>query len=221
MALPEPPPAAAVFDNDGLLLDTEGLWTKAEQKLFEAHGREFTAEHKRAMVGVAGPRAERLLAEMLEEPGEGAELLDELNRHVLVEAEGGVEPMPGAVGLLDALAAAVIPVGLVSNSPLVFVDAVLEASGFHRRFSVTLTPDHGHAHKPDPALYAEACRRLGVAPEQSVGLEDTATGVAAARAAGMAVIGVPSVPGVELVGADLVASSLADSEVWRALGLGP
>ncbi len=219
MSLPAPPPDAVVFDNDGLLLETESLWTKAERKLFEARGREFTPEHKREMVGVAGPRAERLLEAMLEEPGEGAELLDELNRRVLVEAEGGVEPMPGAVELLDALAEARTPIGLVSNSPLVFVDAVLAASGFHGRFAVRLTPDHGHAHKPDPALYAEACRALGVAPGHAVGLEDTATGVAAASEAGMGVIGVPSVPGVQLDGADLVAPSLSDPAVWRALGL--
>ncbi len=219
MSLPAPPPDAVVFDNDGLLLETESLWTKAERKLFEARGREFTPEHKREMVGVAGPRAERLLEEMLEEPGDGAKLLDELNRRVLVEAEGGVEPMPGAVELLDALAASGTPIGLVSNSPLVFVDAVLVASGFHGRFAVRLTPDHGHAHKPDPGLYIEACRSLGAAAERSIGLEDTATGVAAASQAGMGVVGVPSVPGVRLDAADLVAPSLADPRVWRALGL--
>jgi HAD superfamily hydrolase (TIGR01509 family) len=219
VGLPPPPPEAVVFDNDGLLLETESLWTKAEEKLFEARGRAFTPQHKQAMVGVAGPRAERLLEEMLGEAGGGAELLDELNRRVLVEAEGGVEPMAGAVELLDALAKAGVPIGLVSNSPLVFVDAVLVTSGFHGRFDIRLTPDHGHAHKPDPALYAEACRRLGADPARSIGLEDTATGIAAAKGAGMGAIGVPSVPGVELDEADVVASSLADPAVWRALGL--
>src|SRR4051812_13135944 len=54
LGLPPPPPAAAVFDNDGLLVDTEGLWTKAEEKLFAAHGRRFAPEHKREMVGWRG-----------------------------------------------------------------------------------------------------------------------------------------------------------------------
>ena len=219
MGLPAPPPDAVVFDNDGLLLETESLWTKAEKRLFEARDRTFTLEHKQRMVGVAGPRAELLLAEMLDEPDNGAALLDELNRRVLVEAEGGVEPMAGALDLIEALARRGTPMGLVSNSPLDFVDAVLGASGFTGRFQVRLTPDHGHAHKPDPALYLEACRTLGSAPERSIGLEDTATGVAAASGAGLGVIGVPSVPGVELDGADLLAGSLADPGVWSALGL--
>jgi len=218
LGLPPPPPAAVVFDNDGLLVDTEGLWTKAEEKLFAAHGRRFEPEHKREMVGVAGPRAAALLERMLGAPGRGAELLDELNALVTAEAELGVKPMPGAVELLDALAAAGTPLGLVSNSPVDFVELTLDRSGFAERFHVALTPDHGHPHKPEPALYVEACRALGFEPPACVGLEDTETGVAAVRAAGMGVIGIPF-PGVELEGADLVASSLSDERVWRALGL--
>jgi HAD superfamily hydrolase (TIGR01509 family) len=213
------PPAAVVFDNDGLLLNTEVLWTRAEASLFAAHGRQFTIEHKRAMVGVAGPGAEALLARMLDEPTRGAELLAELNRLVLREAEGGAEPMPGAVDLVSALVAAGVPLGLVSNSPLEWVAAVLAPSGLRDAFAVELTPDEGLAHKPEPALYLEACRRLGADPGRSVGLEDTATGVAAARAAGLRTIGIPSIAGVELDEADLVAPSLTDPAVWRALGL--
>src|SRR5213078_5404741 len=67
----EGPPEAVVFDNDGLLLDTEGLWTKAQVKLFAAHGRPFEIEHKRAFVGVAGPLAEARLGRMLDAPGRG------------------------------------------------------------------------------------------------------------------------------------------------------
>ena len=218
MGLPPPPPEAVVFDNDGLLLDTEGLWTKAEKKLFAAHARTFGPEHKREMVGVAGSRAEALLERMLDAPGRGPELLAELNDLVRAEAELGVTPMPGAVELLDALAVAGTPVALVSNSPLEFVELTLERSSFAGRFPVVLTPDHGHPHKPEPALYVEACRGLGCEPPACVGLEDTQTGVAAVHAAGMGVIGIPF-PGVELDGADLVASSLEDEPVWRALGL--
>jgi HAD superfamily hydrolase (TIGR01509 family) len=213
-------PEAVVFDNDGLLLDTEGLWTKAEVKLFAAHGRRFDLEHKQEFVGVAGPAAERLLERMLEEVGRGPELLEELNRLVMLEARAsGAEPMPGARELVDAIATAGIPLALVSNSPIEWVGAVLAPSGLGERFDLVLTPDDGLEHKPDPALYLEACRRFGADPARAVGLEDTATGIASAKAAGLTAIGVPSIPGVELDGADLLAGSLADGEVWRALGL--
>ena len=205
---------------DGLLLDTEGLWTRAQRELFGARGREFTPEHKRAFVGVSGPAAEVRLEEMLDAPGQGAELLDELHILAMRQAREGAEAMPGAHELVSALAGAGTPVALVSNSPREWVDAVLSPSGLAARIRTVLTPDDGLAHKPEPALYLEACRRLGARPAGSVGLEDTATGVAAAKAAGLRTIGVPSVPGVELDGADLVAPSLADAAVWRVLGLG-
>jgi HAD superfamily hydrolase (TIGR01509 family) len=217
---PAAPPQAAVFDVDGLLLDTEGLWTRAQRELFAMRGREFTLEHKRAFVGVSGPVAEARLEELLDVPGEGPALLAELNGLVMREAESGAEPMPGARELVAALDGDGKPLALVSNSPREWVDAVLAPSGLAPRFGVILTPDEGLAHKPEPALYLEACRELGVEPAVSVGLEDTAIGIAAAKAAGLVAIGVPSVPGVELDGADLVAPSLADSAVWRALGLG-
>ena len=211
---------AAIFDVDGLLLDTEGLWTVAEQKLFAARGRKFTLEHKRAFVGVSGPAAEARLEDLLEAPGEGHVLLAELNDLVMREARDGAEPMPGARELVAALEADGKPLALVSNSPREWIDTVLRPSGLAPRFHVILTPDDGLAHKPEPALYLEACRRLDSRPASSVGLEDTATGVAASKAAGLRTIGVPSVPGIELDGADLVAPSLADPAVWRALGLG-
>jgi len=73
--------------------------------------------------------------------------------------------------------------------------------------------------KPAPDLFLEACRRLSVAASDSVAIEDTPTGIASARAAGLYVIGIPSIEGLDLGEADLVASSLESPEVRKALGL--
>ena len=72
--------------------------------------------------------------------------------------------------------------------------------------------------KPAPDIYAAACERLGASPARAVALEDSPTGVAAAMAAGMYVIGVPSLRGVVLR-AHLTASSLSEPSVRQALGL--
>ncbi len=74
--------------------------------------------------------------------------------------------------------------------------------------------------KPAPDIYLEACRRLGAEPGTCAALEDSSTGVAAAVAAGMYVIGVPYLIGTQLPGCDLLADSLANPAVSRALGLG-
>ena len=213
-------PAAVIFDNDGLLLDTESVWTRAEQDLFERRGLEFTPAHKRELVGTSAEIAGGILEGRLGEPGRAAELIEELNELVVAELEHGVETMVGARDLLHSLAERGTPLGLVSNSPLVFVQRSLEIVGFHDRFDVILSAHEVAAPKPAPDPYLEACRRLGVEPGPGVvALEDSPTGVAAARAAGLTVIGVPSLDGIELDEAHEIAESLLDRVVARRLAV--
>lgn len=215
-----PRPAACVFDNDGLLLDTEDAWTRAEVTLFTRHGSEFTAEHKRDLIGSSHLVAAGKLEVMLGRPGAGLALMAELHDLVMEEALGPVAPRPGAVELVDALLAAGTPIALASNSPRAFVERVLASAGLTGRFAVVLGGDEVAAPKPAPDIYLAACERLGVAPADAVGLEDSPTGVAAARAAGMTVVGVPYLDDLEL-DADVVAASLADPAVYAACGLQP
>ncbi len=215
-----PLPAAVVFDNDGLLLDTESVWTRAEQDLFERRGAEFTPANKLELVGTSAEIAGGILERRLGEPGRAAELIEELNELVVAELEHGVEAMVGARELLHALQRRGTPIGLVSNSPLAFVQRSLEIVGFVERFDVVLSAHEVAAPKPAPDPYLEACRRLGVEPGPTViALEDSPTGVAAARAAGLTVIGVPSIVGVELAEAHEMAETLLDAVVARHLVL--
>jgi HAD superfamily hydrolase (TIGR01509 family) len=213
-----PPPDAVVFDNDGLLLDTESVWTRAEQDLFERRRIEFTAEHKRELVGTSAEIAGGILERRLGEPGRAAGLIEELNELVVAELEHGVEAMVGARELLHELKQRGTPLGLVSNSPLGFVRRSLEIVGFVDRFDVVVSAHEVAAPKPAPDPYLEACRKLGVQAGPSVvALEDSPTGVAAARAAGLTVIGIPSLEGVELLEAHEIAESLLDVIVSRRL----
>ena len=113
---------AVIFDNDGLLLDTEAAWTRAEQDLFERYGHEFTMEHKRAMLGNSKGVAEAKLESMLDLPGQGARLLAELEELVMEEALAGVPTRPGSRNLLEALLDVGTKVGLASNSSRIFVE---------------------------------------------------------------------------------------------------
>jgi HAD superfamily hydrolase (TIGR01509 family) len=213
-------PAAVVFDNDGLLLDTESVWTRAEQDLFARRGTDFTAADKRELVGTSAAIAGAVLERRLGEPGRAAELIEELNVLVVAELEHGVEAMIGARDLLQALRERGTPIGLVSNSPLAFVARSLQIVGFEDHFDVVLSAHEVAAPKPAPDPYLEACRRLGVEPgPEVVALEDSPTGVAAARAAGLTVIGVPSIEGVALEEAHHLAESLLDNVVARHLSL--
>src|ERR1700755_1681168 len=117
-AMPPHRPDAVVFDNDGLLLDTESVWTRAEEDIFERHGFEFTSAHKVELIGKSGAMASKLLEGWLEQPGQGVALMAELDELVVAELEHGVEAMVGARDLLERLKAQGTPIGLGSNSAL-------------------------------------------------------------------------------------------------------
>ena len=110
-------PAAVIFDNDGLLLDTESVWTRAEADLYADRGVEFTPAHKTELVGRSAAAAARVMAGHLGEGADGEALIAELDGIVFEELQRGVEPMPGALDLVAALRDRETPVALVSNSP--------------------------------------------------------------------------------------------------------
>lgn len=217
------PPAAVILDNDGLTVDSETVWTRAEVRLFARRGREFTHAHKLELVGCAGPVAAGKLAAMLDlDPREGMAALHELGDLVVEELAAGCAPMPGARELIAALGAAGVPFALCSNSPRRIVDAALRGSGLASAFAATIAGDEVLSGKPAPDPYLAAAAALGVAASGCVALEDSPTGAASARGAGMAVLGIPSVPGVALDGhVDAVFASLTDPALWVRLGLQP
>jgi HAD superfamily hydrolase (TIGR01509 family) len=214
-------PDAIVFDNDGLLLDTEEAWTRAETALFTRYGATFDDTHKRDLIGSSHSFAAGRLEEILAQPGRGFELMAELHALVMVEAEHDVQPRPGAVALVDGLLAADIPIAVASNSPRAFLDLVLRTSGMAGRFAITVSGDEVRNPKPAPDIYLEACRRLGADPARSVGIEDSPTGARAAKAAGLTVIGVPYLADMAIPAADVTTLSLADPIVSETVGLVP
>ncbi len=214
-------PSGVVFDNDGLLLDTEEAWTRAERRLFAAAGRRFTIEHKRSLLGSARAVAATKLEAMLERPGHGEALMDELHELVMQEALRGIAPRPGALELLASLERAGVPLAVASNSERAFLERTLASAGLLEDgpfAAIVSATDVAHP-KPAPDIYLEACKRLGADPRRAVALEDSPVGAASAAAAGLFVIGVPYFPGAEIPVSDLLVGSLADPAVADALGL--
>jgi HAD superfamily hydrolase (TIGR01509 family) len=212
-------PAAVLFDNDGLLLDTEAVWTRGEQDLFERRGIEFTLANKHELVGASAQIAGEILARRLGEPGNAGALIAELDELVTEELENGIEPMVGGRELVAALREREVPLGLVSNSPSRFIFRALELVEMSGEFDAVISGHEVAAPKPAPDPYLAACAELRVEPAKAFGLEDSPTGVTAARAAGLTVIGIPSIPDLVLEEAHHEASSLQDPALLALLGL--
>ncbi|MCW2716160.1 MAG: HAD-superfamily hydrolase, subfamily variant 3 [Frankiales bacterium] len=209
-------PAAVLWDMDGLLVDTEPLWTVAEHELASRYGARFTAAAKAAIVGtrldVAVPL---LLGHFGVEPTPDRVAADTtwLLARMVRLFDRPLEPLPGVTQLLGSVAHAGVPQALVSSSYRVLVDAVLaQGTG---PFATTVAGDEVTRGKPDPEPYLTAAARLGVPPDQCVVLEDSPSGVAAGRAAGCAVVAVPDAAAASLLtGArTLVVASLTDVDL--------
>lgn len=199
--------SAIVFDCDGLLLDTETCWSRAEASVFADHGFGFGPAEKDLLIGRTLAAACDNMARYFGRPGSGPQLHAELLPRVEAELSQ-VDPLPGARELLELLGGR-IPMAVATNSPRALLAAALTSSGLHVYFDVSVAADEVERPKPDPQLYLEAFARLQAAPSTGVALEDSATGVAAARAAGAFLITVPSQPGKVLDG-DYVTASLGD-----------
>ena len=205
---------AVLWDMDGLMVDSEPLWTRAEEELARALGGTWDAEVKARIVGtrldVAVPTILTYFG--VETDAERVRTTAAWLLHRMVElfSEDALPLLPGVRELLAALAAEQVPMALVSSSYRVLVDAVL--AGGVGPFAVTLAGDEVDQGKPAPDPYLLAAARLGVDVTRCVVLEDSPAGVASGEAAGCAVVAVPSVPGVSLSPAPrrLVASTLAD-----------
>lgn len=205
--------AATLFDMDGLLIDSEVLWLKAEVEIFGGLGVPYDEESGRSTKGIfidevvaswysrypwAGPSIEEVVAMLVARVGS------------LVESEGRL--LPGAIRAID-LTSERGPIALASSTPLALIDRSLAHFDLTNRFASVHSAQFERYGKPHPGVFLTAASELGVAPTHCLVLEDSAAGVLAARAASMSVVAVPTPEDrdqVEFLLADLVLDTLED-----------
>jgi HAD superfamily hydrolase (TIGR01509 family) len=182
---------AVVFDLDGLLLDTEQVWDEVREGLVRERGGRWHDRAQADMMGMSSTEWSRYLHEELglREPPE------ELNRIVVERMEERYRRqlplVDGAVEAVRRLAES-WPLGLASSSNRQLIDLALDLMDVAELFRATVSSEEVDRGKPAPDVYLEAARRLGVSPENAVAVEDSASGIRSAKAAGMGVIAIPN-----------------------------
>jgi HAD superfamily hydrolase (TIGR01509 family) len=214
---------AVVFDMDGLMFNTEDVYTSVGTELLRRRGHAFTAELKDAMMGLPPrPSMEAMIRHcQLDDTWE--QLSAESNQLFLEYVRGRLEPMPGLLKLLDSLEQAGLPKGIATSSSREVVDPVLQTFDLPPRFQFILTAENVVHGKPHPEIYLTAAGQFGIAPAEMMVLEDSQNGCLAAARAGAFAVAVPGEHSRQhdFSAASLVVDSLADRRLYEVLGIMP
>jgi len=182
---------AVVFDLDGVLIQSEEVWDDVRERFVRERGGRYDAEIQRAMMGMSSPEWSRYLHEHAGVPDEPDAINAEVVRRLLSAYRDRLPLIPGALDAVRRLADR-FPLGIASSSNRELIDAVLEAAGLAPLFAATVSSEEVAHGKPEPDVYLEAARRLGVAPERCAAVEDSHGGIRAAKNAGMRVVAIPN-----------------------------
>jgi HAD superfamily hydrolase (TIGR01509 family) len=184
-------PRAVFFDQDGVLIDSEGAWDAARRAVVAENGGRWKDEATSAMMGMSSPEWSRYLHDELRVGLDPQDISDQVVARLLAGYEQELPLLPGAVEAVRRIAAR-WPVGLASSANREVIDAVMAASGLADTFGVTVSAEEVAHGKPAPDIYLEAARRLGADPGRSAAVEDSSNGLRAAAAAGMLVVALPN-----------------------------
>ncbi len=205
---------ATIFDMDGLLIDSEPFWRQSHIEALGEYGVKITEDDVRAM---AGKRTD----EVVEHWRQTHDLLgvsnDDLESRVVGQVIEHIKQkgttLEGATTLLKMLQARALPIAIASSSAPEVIEAVIGKLGLEGYITLAYSAKHEASGKPHPGVFLTTAQKLQVSPGNCVVFEDAASGIKAAKDAGMKCVAVPELVNAnkpEIHKADLVLKSLSD-----------
>jgi HAD superfamily hydrolase (TIGR01509 family) len=182
---------AVVFDMDGLMIDTEGLYWAVGRQMAREFGKEVQDDTLGRMMGRAPLDSVAIYARDLGLTQSPVELLEIREARVMREMRKGVEPMPGLLEVLEDFKPK-FKLAIATSAPMRFLNVVLDGMGLRHHFDALQTSDDITHGKPDPEIYLKAMGKLGIPPAECFVLEDSSNGALAGKRSGAYVIAVPS-----------------------------
>jgi beta-phosphoglucomutase family hydrolase len=201
---------AVIWDMDGVLVDTGGFHYQIWKEVLAGYAVDLTPERFRSAFGMNNDGLLRLLLGNQFDPELAASISKQKEAQLRRSIRGQIQAFPGVRPLLEALRMQGIPQALASSAPLANIKAVLAELALENSFQAVVSAEHMSG-KPDPAVFLEAARLLGVESERCVVIEDALPGVQAAKSAGMLCLAVATTnPPEALTAADRVVKSLEE-----------
>lgn len=214
---------AVIFDNDGVIIDSEPMHIEADLRILAEYGVQWAPSDLFRFIGVRDSEMWRILSEELQLP-DSPDVLREKKARIRQEvfAPHRIRPIDGIPELFDALKAAGWKIAVASSSQRSLIGPWLEAMGLLNLLDAFVAGDDVMHGKPHPEPYLLAASRLGVASERCVSVEDSPHGIASAKAAGCRCIAFrnPFGPAQDLSRADDIVDSIRDILGRNLLALG-
>lgn len=209
---------AIFFDMDGLLVDTEPYWLETERELMAEFNVDWKTEDQLFCLGGPMSKVGKYMSDLALGRENPEWFVSQLIERIALKFSS-ISLMPGVGQLLEEVHKNSLPAALVSASPRRLVNAVLESIP-NAPFSTTISADDVERGKPHPDPYLKAADFLGVDITRSLVIEDSPTGVTAARASGAWVIAVPHIAPINPAPRSAIVETLAGhtlSSLWSAL----
>ncbi len=211
--------AAVAFDLDGLMVNTEEIYTEVGSVLLGRRGKQVTRELLDKMMGRQSSDALQIMIDWHQLDDTVEQLQQETDEIFSSLLEDRLAPMPGLLPLLGKLEKSSIPKAVTTSSRRVFVERVLRLIGVADQFQFFLTAEDIVNGKPAPEIYQKAAQQFQVDAGELLVLEDSEIGCRAAIAAGAFTVAVPGKlsQNHNFTGVQLKVNSLADPAIDRAL----
>lgn len=186
------PIRGVLFDMDGLVLDTEKLFTRFWMEAAQLHGYPMTREQALGMRSLSRTAGQKQLEGYF---GPGVDYAQIRSTRIRLMsafiAENGVEPKPGIYELMDYLDANNIPAAITSSSPVDRIECYLKPLNLYHRFRKICSGHQVPKGKPEPDIYLYGAAQLGLRPEECLALEDSPAGILSAYRAGCLSVVIP------------------------------
>ena len=180
---------AVIFDMDGVIIDSETLWKRAEQEVFSSVGVELSPELCEITEAMTTAAVTQFWYERF--PWKEKSLAEVENKVIervadLIKEEG--KAVDGVESFIRKIKQQGYKIGLATNSPALLIPVVLEKLGLNNYFDVVASAEHELEGKPNPSVYLSVIEKLNLKPDVCIAIEDSRSGIKAAKSAGMRTI---------------------------------
>lgn len=204
---------AVVFDMDGVIIDSEPLWTSVRKEIVAEYGGTWLAEADHGLTGMNPFEWSKYIRDRLMVNLPTKEIRQLVVDGLIANYREKLPLIPGVRNAVIELASQ-WRLGLASSSDIALIDAVLELAEIREYFEIIVSSEEVAAGKPSPDVYQEACRRMNILPSGAIAIEDSTSGIRSAKSAGMLVVAIPRpdcVPPTDVLNqADLVVDTIAE-----------